>query len=638
VCGIAGFSGSFDATLLVRMSAAIAHRGPDGDGMFHDAEAGVGLAHRRLAIIDISPTGHQPMFDANGQIAVVFNGEIYNFRELRAELAAAGWSFRGASDTEVLLTAYMHWKDEFISRLNGIFAFAIWDGGSRELLLARDGLGVKPLYYAQMRKGVLFASEMKGLLNCHDLDRGIDVQALRSHLSLLWSPAPRTIVRSISKLEPGMAIRVANGRIVGHWRHYTLPVRAAKEPVAEGDAVRQVRSALRTAVRRQMVADVPVGAFLSGGLDSSAVVAFARENVSRSRLQCFTIALEDDASRREGMTADLPYAKRVAAHLGVDLHTVHVGSEMADDLPRMLYHLDEPQADPAPLNVLYISQLARQHGIKVLLSGAGGDDIFSGYRRHHALVRERLWSWLPQMARQILARGARALPTNGTQLRRLRRLLQYADQTDEARLLSYFLWLDPEQSARLLSPQLREEPYFDQLRLSLSELPAGISALDRMLYLECRYFLADHNLNYTDKLSMAVGVETRVPLLDVDLVDLAFRLPAQFKQNGAIGKWVLKQAMTGLLPDDVIHRPKTGFGAPLRAWLHGPLRSLLHDTLSPASLRRSGIFDAAAVERLITLDRDGRIDATYPLFAVLCFALWYRGLGAGQEPAVRKAG
>ncbi len=626
MCGIAGFSGAFEEALLGDMSRVMAHRGPDSDGACHLAAEGIGLAHRRLAILDVSAAGAQPMWDAAQTVCITYNGEIYNFRELRHELAAAGCAFRGHSDTEVLVHLYLRYGKAMLSRLNGIYAFAIWDRRSRELFVARDGLGVKPLYFSETSDGFLFASEIKSLLRHPGVDRSIDIGTLANYLSNLLAPAPNTVLASVKKLEPGCALRIAGGKVVEHWRHYDLADRQQPiEEMSEAEAIGRVRDAVRTAVHRQMVADVPVGAFLSGGLDSSAVVAFAREYAEAERLQCFTIELDGAASKREGVTDDLPYAKRVAEHLGVDLRVVPARPEMADDLPKMIYHSDEPLADPAALNVMAIAGLARSQDIKVLLSGAGGDDIFTGYRRHRALTLERYWSWLPTSARRGLSGLAQMLPSHPAQLRKARKALRYAGLDGDARLASYFHWLDPGVVAGLLAPDRRAEwVERSPLATNLADLPASVPPLNRMLYLECRHFLTDHNLNYTDKMSMAAGVEVRVPLIDPDLVDLAFRLPLRFKQHGAIGKWVFKRAMEGILPDDVIYRPKTGFGAPLRAWLRGPLRDLLGDSLAPATLRRRGLFDADAVGRLMAADRANRIDASYSLFALLCVELWCR--------------
>ncbi|HKR31245.1 MAG TPA: asparagine synthase (glutamine-hydrolyzing), partial [Terriglobales bacterium] len=579
------------------MSDAILHRGPDDEGEYYDAAKGVGLAHRRLSILDLSPTGHQPMISEDGAVVLVFNGEIYNFRELRMELEARGHRFRGHSDTEVLLALYMAKGEDLLPHLDGIFAFALWDARQRTLLLARDGLGVKPLYYAEGKSGLVFASELKALLRVSEVGRDVDPFALQHYLTYLWCPAPSTLLHSVKKLEPGCALVVKNGRIDRRWRFYQLPFHELPESMPESEAIHQTRDALRTAVQRQMVADVPVGAFLSGGLDSSAVVAFARELSPGRRLKCFTMEMSAHDAAWEGIANDLPYAESAARYLDVDLHTIKIGPEITDDLWKMIYHLDEPQGDPASLNVLSISRLARDHGVKVLLSGAGGDDIFTGYRRHRAVMIERYWSWMPRAVRAGMAELTARLPTSAPALRQLRKAFQYASYEGDRRLASYFYWLQPELAKKLLSPELcppgrHEEP----LLASLGELSDEVPTLNRMLYLECKHFLADHNLNYTDKLSMAAGVEVRVPLLDRELVALAARLPIQYKQRGAEGKWIFKKAMEGLLPRDIIYRPKTGFGVPLRAWLRGPLQEAIRDILSPDSLRRRGWFNSDSVE------------------------------------------
>ena len=628
MCGIAGFLGDFEATLLDRMHARLAHRGPDDDSCYWLPEKHLALAHRRLSIIDLSPLGKQPMWDATGTVVIVFNGEIYNYRELRAHLVADGYTFRSHTDTEVLLNLYLRDAEGMLEQLNGMFAFALWDTRHDTLFLARDGIGIKPLYYAETAKGFLFASELKALLQDTGLDRTLDLEAVHYYLTYLWCPAPLTMLKAVKKLPPGCAMLVRDGHVQRHWCFYDLPYDQDVASYTMDEAIQHVRTHLRQAVKRQMVADVPVGAFLSGGLDSSSVVAFAKECVPDQVLQCFTIGLKDNASAQEGMVDDLPYARRVAAHLQVDLHTIYVGPEMADQFEKMIYHLDEPQADPAPLQALLISQLARQHGIKVLLSGAGGDDIFTGYRRHYALLQERYWTWLPQRARRALQYGSRRLPTATPLGRRVAKAFQYAALEGDERLISYFYWINPQLQQGLYTDAVREQlasvSSATPLLTTLGHLSENVVPLNRLLYLEGKHFLADHNLNYTDKMSMAAGVEVRVPLLDRDLVALAARLPTACKQHGAVGKWIFKKAMEPYLPHEVIYRPKAGFGAPLRSWLRGALRPLAEELLSTASLKRRGLFTPQAVHQLLELDRHGRVDGAYTIFALMCIELWAR--------------
>jgi asparagine synthase (glutamine-hydrolysing) len=627
MCGIAGFLGSFSQSLLSDMIGTIAHRGPDDNGICLIKDHGLGLAHRRLAIIDLSSAGHQPMWDVHKRAVIVFNGEIYNYRELRSELIRTGFQFRSDSDTEVLLNLYLRDGEAMLSRLNGIFAFAIWNVEKKTLLLARDGLGIKPLYYAQTPRGFLFASEMKALLKETSIGQDIDPSAVQAYLTYLWCPAPHTMLKGVSKLEPGYALRVREGKIEQVRQFYDLPYSQAIEPLPEEDAVQQVQDTIRQAVGRQMVADVPVGAFLSGGLDSGAIMAFAREFAGSSRIQCFTIAFEGPAAEKEGMTADLPYAQKIARHLDVDLHTVSVGPNMVDQIEKMIYHLDEPQADPASLNVLFISQLARANGIKVLLSGAGGDDIFTGYRRHHALLMGKSWAWLPKPARARLKGLTGYLPLSRPWMRRTAKALQYAELDGDESIVSYFYWCPPSRVSDLCKPLLHDAGLDTPTSLLLSTLakvPAHTPTLNRMLYLEAKHFLADHNLNYTDKMSMAAGVEVRVPLLDPDLISLACRLPINYKQRGGEGKWILKKAMEPYLPRDVIYRPKTGFGAPLRYWLRSTLRPVVEEVLSQTSLQRRGLFDPDEVAKLVMLDRQGKVDGAYTIFSLMCIEWWCR--------------
>jgi asparagine synthase (glutamine-hydrolysing) len=626
MCGIVGYSGRFDAAALREGVRLIRHRGPDDCGLFVDDAAGVGLGHARLSIIDLSPLGHQPMEALDGAVQLVFNGEIYNYRALRQELESQGHRFRGHSDTEVLLHLYLQEGESFLPRLNGIFTLAIFDRRSNSLLVARDGLGVKPLYYAQTPRGVAFSSEMKGLLPLIPEATELDPVAIHRYLTFLWCPGEGTPLKAVRKFPPGEAMIVQAGAIERRWTWYRLPAfRNAAADLSEPEAVAGTTQHVRQAVTRQMVADVPVGAFLSGGLDSSAIVAFARE--SAPDIRCFTIDARD--SSEDGRTDDLPYARAVAKHLGVTLDVVEVTAErMAADVAGMIEQLDEPLADPAALNVLYISKLARENGIKVLLSGAGGDDIFSGYRRHHALGLDRLWGWVPRSIRAGIETSAAQLDQRRAWSRRLAKFTAGAGLDGDARIVNYFCFAREAALLAADSPQMRQavagHPATGPMLEFASGLPARLPPLERMLALEQRFFLCDHNLTYTDKMSMAVGVEVRVPLLDLDLVDFASRIPPGLKQRGPIGKWVFKKAMEPFLPHDVVHRPKTGFGAPLRTWMRHDLQPLANDLLDSGSLQRRGIFDPAGVAALRAANDAGRTDASFTLFAMMAIELWCR--------------
>ncbi|MCF8177766.1 MAG: asparagine synthase (glutamine-hydrolyzing) [Sulfuritalea sp.] len=625
MCGILGYSGVFDTLVMRKGLDAIAHRGPDDSGQFFDEQAGVGLGHVRLSIIELSSLGHQPMVDESATLAIVFNGEIYNFRDLRLQLEAQGTIFRGHSDTEVLLALYKAHGEAMLPLLNGIFAFAIFDRVAQTIFLACDAMAVKPLYFATVSKGFVFASELKALVAVNSETESLDILALYRTLGFLWSPGGATPLSGKTRLGPGEALLVTAGRILRRWSWAPSSWGGAPIVLDAEEAVRKVQTTLRNAVHRQLVADVPVGAFLSGGLDSSAVVAMARE-VS-PEIECFTI--DTGEVRDTGVTDDLPYARQVAKHLGVKLHEIRVDSlRMAESIERMVIQLDEPLADPAPLNVLYISQLARDHGIKVLLSGAGGDDLFTGYRRHRALMLEPYWSWLPSSMRQALSYIAGYIPKQRAMGRRFAKAFTHAGLPAEKRLVGYFLWSDPSLVLGLFMPEHRAVLAGEVMTAPMEDyvhsLPHELSPLQRMLALEQRFFLPDHNLLYTDKMSMAVGVEVRVPFLDNDLVQLANMLPSKFKQRGAEGKWVLKKAMEPFLPRNVIYRPKTGFGAPLRHWLRYELREWVGDILSPQTLRRRGLFDPKAVAALVAADRAGHIDAAYTILGLVCIEIWCR--------------
>ncbi|MDQ1238025.1 MAG: hypothetical protein QG577_209, partial [Thermodesulfobacteriota bacterium] len=527
------------------------------------------------------------------------------------------------TDTEVLLNGYLEYGERILERLNGMFAFAIHDSRSGKLFLARDNWGVKPLYYAETAKGFLFASELKALLLEDTVSRRINYRAVHAYLTYLWAPAPLTMLESVKKLEPGLALEVAQGKILNKWTFYSPPLNQIDEAIREDDAARSVKNALETAVERQMVADVPVGAFLSGGLDSSAICCMARK-YTRDRLQCFTISAPN--AQDEGFVDDLTYAKLVHRYLDVDLHVIEIHEEMSKHLPEMIYHLDEPQADPSAINVMLISKLAREHGIKVLLSGAGADDVLAGYRRHYALLLEKYWAWLPISFRRQLTALTGRFNLGKPLFRRLEKAFRFADLDGDERIASYFKWMHPSQENTVYSREtlneLSKQEGVDPLVQTLSALPGDVVPLNRLIWLDFKHYLTDHNLNYTDKMSMARSVETRVPFLDPDFVSLAFRLPVQFKQRGRIGKYVLKKAMKGHLPDEVLQRPKTGFGAPVRQWIRHELRPLVEDLLDESNLRKRGLFSPDGVKKLMALDRDGKIDVAYPILAMVCIELW----------------
>jgi len=623
MCGLAGFVGGFDAESLEKASLAMAHRGPDGEGIWLDASRGVGLAHRRLSVLDLSESASQPMLSHCGRAVAVFNGEIYNFKELRRQLSNRGIHCRTQSDTEVLLALYIADGDAMLQSLNGMFAFAIWDRDNDTLLLARDRMGIKPLHYSVTTRGLAFASELNALTCLVDV-ADLDIEAVQRYITFLWCPGNQTVLKNIGRLGPGEALRLSReGTRKWQWSQRTEHSRPYRS--SDTAAATETAAQLRSAVHRQMVSDVPVGAFLSGGLDSSAVVAFGRE--MERDIRCFTIAIS--GGQGDGFADDLPYARAVARHLEVPLEEVEVDSNrMAADIESMYQHLDEPIADPAALNVLYISRLAKRHGVKVLLSGAGGDDIFSGYRRHAAAAYDRYWTWLPTTLLQQMTVLSERMGVVNPGIRRLAKLMNGAHLPNDQRLANWFVWTKLDLTRSLLAPDvsaaLEKASPLEPIVEFLSQLPKGLHDVERLLLLEQRFFLGDHNLIYTDRMSMAEGVEVRVPFLDNELVDFASGIPAALKQRGSQSKWILKKAMEPYLPRDVIYRPKTGFGAPLRNWMRGPLRELMLDTLSPQAIQRRGLFNSREVSALIGRNTRGDVDASYTLFSLMAIELWCR--------------
>lgn len=622
MCGIAGTL-SFadhrtdgDAHALLD---ALLRRGPDDHGAL--AERPVSLVHRRLSILDLSPAGHQPMLDASGRFAMVFNGEIYNHRALRAQ-HLPNHRFRGDSDSETLIELYALHGESAFAWLNGIFAAAFWDRKDRSLLLIRDGAGVKPLYVWQPQSGGLaFASELKALQALDGFSSDLDPVAAAAYLTYLYSPGERTMFADVRKHPAGTWRRYgSDGTLQDEARFYCLPPYVPSAMSAQ-DAISGTYSHLGTAVERQMLADVEVGAFLSGGLDSTSIVHFARRR-STGPLRCFTIRYDGDSDAGKEMVADLPYAQAAAAHLGVSLQEVMVDPGLVRDLPLLVEMLDEPQADPAALANYFISCAARDAGIKVMLSGAGGDDVLTGYRRHLVAARDRSVGFLPAGIRRAALLSVDRFPSGNGAARRLRKALAAIQGVGEERLMRAFEWLDPERAASLLLSGVPAAQITAPLARSLDDTSGN--AVERMLRLEQMFFLRDHNLNYTDKTGMAASVEIRVPFLDPELMEFAAAMPTQFKIRGGKTKWALRKAMEPHLPRAVIYRPKTGFGVPLRSWLLGPMRDTIGDLTAREVVTSRGLFDASAVERLRDDHFAGRLDAAYPLLALSLIELWCR--------------
>jgi asparagine synthase (glutamine-hydrolysing) len=627
MCGIAGYLGYHNRLLLARMAARLAHRGPDGEGLWSDPEGGVGLAHRRLAVIDLSDAASQPMSSCGGRYYVSFNGEIYNYRELGAELCARGHVFNRNSDTAVLGPLWDLYGADMLRRLNGIFVFALWDRRERTLFIARDAQGVKPLYYSRVGDGgLIFASELKALLACDGLDRTIDHAAISSYLTNLWSPGEATPFCAVSKLPPGHVLTANADRFeVRAWYPRQL-VSATPRSGSEPSITRRTEELVRlfdACVSDQCVSDVPLGAFLSGGVDSSAIVASMVATGHRP-INTYCVGFRGPGMAEEGFGEDLPFAQEVAREIGVPLTPILVEQPTVGAVESLVYMLDEPQADLAPLYVSAIAQAARADGIKVLMSGAGGDDIFSGYRRHRsAVLLAKLGVTGGDLLRHVLPLVSALAP--GSVGRRFAKLAYVFGGDAETFLLRSFEFNRRAEAIACLSAEYRatlaasdDASWLEQaLRRS-----RGQPLLERMLDLELHGFLPDHNLNYTDKASMAHGVEVRVPFLDGRLIGHVRSIPWGLKTKGLAEKWLLKRAMASRLPASVLKRKKTGFGAPVRSWIAGPMRAMVEDLASSRRMRERGVFDVAAVRKLIDDTLAGERDGAYLLLAIVMIELW----------------
>jgi asparagine synthase (glutamine-hydrolysing) len=630
MCGIAGFIGPWSDTLLAAMVAALSHRGPDGEGRFVDARARCALGHRRLSIIDLSAAAAQPMGSADGRYTITFNGEIYNYRSLRETLIRSGVRLKSRSDTEVLLELYAREGARCLERIDGIFAFAVWDAHERRLFLARDHLGVKPLYWAALPNGFLFASELKALVLCPDLPREIDPLAVADHLGFLWTAGEATMLRSVRKLRPGCTLTIDSGgvRTARYWRS-PLPDPAA--PGERGDA-NELRRLIDDIVAEQMVADVEVGALLSGGVDSSAVVASMCRATEPANITTFCAAVSRPESGADNFGDDARHAREVAQAFGVRLIEVPTEADLIAALPDMVWQLDEPTADFSAVQTLLLARAARANGIKVLLSGVGGDDLFTGYGRHTAaLLYDRLRR-IPGARGLASAVFSRFPPGSllGRRLARLGALFAMDEETMLAEAMS-FSAVTAGRRRTLLAPALREATPADGLPPAFHDSFArsrGRDPVTRLLDLELNGFMPDHNLNYADKMAMQEGVEVRVPLCDPRLVGWAMKLPLADKIDLRHSKKILRASQAGRLPAGVLSRSKQGFGVPVRAWLAGPARPLLEELTAEDVIGRRGLFEAGAVARLRADFHAGRVDAALTLFPLMAIELWCRALDA----------
>lgn len=636
MCGIAGLwdptrRGGDLANCVRAMTDAMTHRGPDGSGFWHDNETGMALGHRRLSIIDLSDAGHQPMLSADGRWVLTYNGEIYNADELRPELEAAGATFRGHSDTEVLIEACARWGVEAtLPRLIGMFAFALWDTRERRLYLVRDRLGIKPLYWGWFGRLLLFGSELKALRAHDGWEPEIDRDSVASYMRHNYVPGPWTIYRNVSKLPPGGVAVFRPGHEPEVKRYWSLDeiVRAGlanRSDMGDDEAADALEALLGDAVRRRMVADVPLGAFLSGGIDSSLVAALMQANSSRP-VRTFSIGFHEHGYN------EAQHAKEVARHLGTDHTELYVEPQHARDvIPRLADMFDEPFADASQIPTYLVSEMTRRH-VTVALSGDGGDELFAGYVRYfQAMTLFPVLEHVPGRARAAVSAAIRGIspsawsalfriaparwrmPQPGDRMHKLAGILNQSPDGYYRYLISH--WQDPDALVRG-GREHRGILWDAEVKRYVSD------PVERMQYLDTATYLPDDILTKVDRASMAVSLEARVPLIDHRVVAFAWTLPPSMKVRDGTGKWLLRRVLARHVPDRLIDRPKMGFGVPIDSWLRGPLREWAEDLLSERRLAAEGFLDPSMVREKWTQHLGGRVNHQYLLWDVLMFQAW----------------
>ena len=622
MCGICGvvrsnMGGQPDENLLRQMNRVIAHRGPDDEGYFLDERAG--LAMRRLSIIDLN-TGQQPIANEDRTIWIVFNGEIYNFKNLRADLEQRGHVFATNTDTEAIVHAYEAYGDGCVEHLNGMFAFALWDQPRRRLLIARDHLGIKPLYYWQGGDQVVFGSELKAVIANPDVPRDVNPAAIDQFLTLEYIPAPWTIFKDVHKLPAGHRLIYQDGnlRVERYWDVPQLEI-----PEDERECQEQLAELLGEAVRMQMVSDVPLGAFLSGGIDSSSVVAFMSQ-ASSEPVKTFSIGF-DDATYNE-----LPYARAVAARFGTDHYEETLQPDIADLAEQLVSHLDEPFGDFSIFPTYLVSSVARRF-VKVVLSGDGGDELFAGYDTYVAQDLDRYYRWLPSPLRtRYFPRVLSWVPPQPAKkglINKAKRFVEGAALSPALQHARWMFFLSEGEKRALYKPAMMEAldaSTAEEILGRYFQRVAGSDSLAQQQYVDIKTYLVDDILTKVDRMSMAVSLEARVPLLDYRIVELAVNLPPQMKLQRGETKRILRQVMKGRLPEAVLNKPKQGFSIPLKHWLRGPLKPMLTDLLSPDSVRARGYFEPDCVSRWTAEHLSGAANHSHRLWALMVLELWHR--------------
>jgi asparagine synthase (glutamine-hydrolysing) len=630
ICGFVSFAG-WPPAMLQAMNDVIFRRGPDGEGSLHSGR--VGLAMRRLAIIDVAG-GSQPIYNEDRSVAVVFNGEIYNYRSLREGLRARGHEFRTNSDTEVIVHLYEERGADLVRELQGMFAFALWDSSKETLLLARDRLGIKPLFIAQLPDGVLFGSEIKSLLTTGLLSQELDWQALDQFLTYTFIPAPRTIYRAITKIPPGTSVTIGPKGEMSARSYWEVPdPEVVRRTAAEW--VGRVDAGLQRAVESHLVSDVPVGAFLSGGIDSGLMVAMMAA-ASERPVETFTVGFADAGS---SFIDERVYARMIAQRYRLNHHEIHVEPHVTEIIQDIVAAFDEPFADDSVIPSYYVSQAAARF-VKVALTGLGGDELFGGYRRHLGVrvgdVYGRMPRWLRESVVDPIVRRLPEPKTSSDLIDHLKRFSRASSASPSRRYQDSMSTLPASERARLYSRDAVSRVDFAATAATLTDTFDGFrhgTSVDRALKTDLRWYLADDILTLTDRLSMWHSLELRVPYLDHRFVEEVMTIPASLKIHGLNQKHILKQVAAKWLPAPVINHRKQGFEAPMGRWLRGPLKTLMQDTLAAGSVANAGIFDAAEIARLQREHLSGARKHNKVLFSLLMFQLWFETQRKAAAPA-----
>jgi asparagine synthase (glutamine-hydrolysing) len=643
MCGICGILGTRDdfavgAELVTAMRERIHHRGPDDGGSWHSPEQRVALGHRRLSIIDLSDAGHQPMSNEDGTVWLTFGGEIYNHLDLRPELEAKGHVYRSQTDSETIVHLYEEEGPRCVERLHGMFHYAIWDGRTRELHLARDRLGKKPIYYAQTGGGFVFASEIKALLEHPALTPELDEEAFFHYLTFVCAPAPLTMFAGIRKLGPAERMTVrANGEteIERYWSPLSTAASAEVAALSEPELQQRLLALLRESIRRRMMSDVPFGVFLSGGIDSSTNVALMSELMDEP-VRTFSVGFEGYEQYNE-----LDHARTIARRFGTDHHEIVIDSgDLESFLPELVYHQDEPLADWVAVPLHYVSKLARDSGTSVVQIGEGSDELFHGYQAYisHARFRSRYWppfQHVPRPLRRAVSRAATAFARGSG------RGLAHAQAIEDAAEGRLPFWggaiaYQGELKERVLTngrPHPDSYAIVDGFWREAERQRPDADLLQKMTYLELKNRLAELLLMRVDKMTMANSIEARVPFLDHELVQFALALPPELKVRNGSGKYLLKKAVSGLLPAEIVNRPKQGFSAPVSEWFRGALGTRAQRQIRESSLAERNLLDYEALDRLWTAHRSGRADWAFQLWSVYNVSVWHDLWVAGRSPA-----